>query len=71
MIYKIPITWESYKRYSVEAENIEEAIKLALKKFFSEPDEHYLEDSFQVVTEFLEEEHPNEEFDLNKIYNEL
>jgi hypothetical protein len=68
--YNIPITWESYKRYKVEAENLQDAIKLALKEFFSEPDQYYLEDSFNIATDMIEEEY-NEDFDLTKIYNEL
>ena len=42
--YKIPIVWQSYKKYEVEAEDLQSAIELALKQFLAEPDELYLED---------------------------
>lgn len=66
--YNIPIAWQSYKRIPIQAENLQEAVKLALKQFLSEPDEQYIEDSFE-VDEIIREEHPNE--NLNKIYNSL
>ena len=68
--YNIPIVWQSYKRIPVQAENLQEAVTLALKQFLSEPDELYIEDSFE-IDGFLEEEYPDEFLDLNKIYNEL
>ena len=68
--YKIPIRWESYKRIEVEADNLEDAILLALKQFLSDPDELYLEDSFEIDS-ILDEEFPDEDYDINKIYNKL
>jgi hypothetical protein len=68
--YNIPIVWQSYKRIPVEAENLQEAITLALKQFLSEPDDLYIEDSFE-IDEILGEDYPEETFDLNKIYLEL
>jgi len=68
--YEIPIIWESYKRYSVEAENLEKAVTRALKQFLSEPDEVYVDDSFS-IDEIIYEEYPNEIFDMNAIYNKL
>lgn len=64
--YNIPIVWQSYKRIPVQAENLEEAVKLALKQFLSEPDDLYIEDSFE-IDEILKDEYPDEKFDLNKI----
>lgn len=46
--YNIPITWESYKRYEVEAESLQEAAVKVVKQFLSEPDENYLEGSFNI-----------------------
>jgi hypothetical protein len=60
--YNIPIKWESYKRISVEAENLQEATEKALKIFLDEPDELYLDDSFE-IDKFVEEE-TNETFDM-------
>jgi hypothetical protein len=61
--YNIPIKWESYKRISVEAENLQEATEKALKIFLAEPDDLYLDDSFE-IDKFIEEE-TNETFDMD------
>ena len=68
--YKIPIRWESYKRIEVEADNLQSAIHLALKQFLSEPDDLYLEDSFE-IDNILEEEYPEEDYNLQQIYDNL
>ena len=70
MEYNIPIVWESYKNYKVEADNLEEAVKLALQTFFKEPDDYYLEDSFN-IDGIIKDNYLNEHFNLNKIINEL
>ncbi len=57
--YSIPITWQSYKRYDVQAENLKEAVISALNQFLSEPDETYINDSFDIDSIILEE-NPNE-----------
>ena len=61
--YNIPIKWESYKRISVEAKNLQEATEKALKIFLDEPDNLYLDDSFE-IDKFVEEE-TNETFDMD------
>ena len=61
--YKIPITWESYKRIEVEANTLQEAILKALRQFLSEPDDLYLEDSFR-IDNILEDDYPEEDYDL-------
>lgn len=68
--YNIPIVWQSYKRIPIQAENLEEAVKLALKQFLSEPDDLYIEDSFE-IDEILGDDYPDEKFDLNKILQEI
>lgn len=68
--YNIPIIWQSYKRISVQAENLEEAVKLALKQFLSEPDDLYIEDSFE-IDNMLSDDYQDEDFDLNKILQEI
>lgn len=70
MIYDIPITWQSYKNYKIEAENLEEAVELALKQFLSEPDDNYLEDSFE-VDNIIYDDYPNEDLNLSKIYSKI
>lgn len=53
--YNVPIKWESYKRIQVEAENLQEATELALKQFLSEPEDLYLDDSFEIDKVIQEE----------------
>lgn len=64
--YSIPIGWQNYKRVNVQAENLQEAVKKALKQFLSEPDEHYLGDSFEVDL-IIEDENPDETFDMRQV----
>lgn len=68
--YNILITQQSYKRYKVKVNNLEEAVELALKQFLSEPDEQYIDDSFE-IDNIIHNEVPNENFDINKIIQEL
>lgn len=68
--YNIPVLWQSYKRYSVKAESLEEAVELALKKFLKEPDDNYLDDSFE-IDDILGDDYPDEEFDLNKVLQKI
>lgn len=70
MIYDIPITWQTYKNYKIEAENLEKAVELALKQFLSEPDDNYIDDSFEVDS-MICEDYPEEKLDLNKIYYKI
>ena len=67
--YSIPIVWESYKRYNVEAENLQEAVTKALKEFLKEPDENYIDDSFSIDHD--DEGLHGESFDIHKAYSEL
>ena len=67
--YNIPIIWESYRRYKVTANTLEEAILKALKQFLSEPDDNYINDSFE-IDEIIYEE-TDEDFDIHKIYKQL
>jgi len=68
--YNIPISWESYRRVKVKANSLQEAIVLALKQFLSEPDEEYLCDSFN-IDEVLEDEYPDESYDMNDVLEGL
>ncbi len=67
--YNIPISWESYKRVKVEANSLQEAVEKALKIFLAEPDELYLEDSFE-IDPFIKEE-TGEDFDMEQVYNNI
>jgi len=69
-IYNIPVNYHSSKNYEVKAENLEEAIKQALKTFLSEPDENYLQDSFE-IDRIVEDEYQDESYDYLKILNEI
>jgi len=62
--YNIPIIYQSCKNFHVEAENLQEAVEKALKQFFSEPDEMYIEDSFEIDGIVLED---GEDFDMDKL----
>jgi len=68
--YSIPITWQSYRRYLVQAENLQEAVKIALKQFLAEPDEQYINDSFEIDS-IIDDEVSDETFDINQIIQEL
>lgn len=67
--YEIPINWMSCKYYSVEAENLEEAVTKAIKQFLSEPDDNYLSDSFEIDPNLFDE--TDEEVDMLKVYNNI
>ena len=69
--YNIPIAWQSYQRFPVEAENLQEATEKALKLFLSIPDDQYLEDSFELDHDMIEEEHPDETYDFKKTIQSL
>lgn len=68
--YDIPIRWESYERYKVTANTLEEAVLKALKQFLSEYDCRYIQDSFE-IDEIVYEEYENESFDIHRVYKKL
>lgn len=70
MIYKIPITWQSYKVYEVEAENLQEAVTKSLKQFLSEPDDNYIDDSFEIDS-IVGDDYPTEAFDVSESINKI
>jgi len=69
-IYDVPIVWQSYKNYKVKADSLEEACILALKQFLSDPDDNYIEDSFE-IDNIIFEDYPEEELNLFKIYSKI
>jgi hypothetical protein len=66
--YNIPIMWQSSKDYQVEAESLQDAVRIALKQFFSEPDENYLSDT--AIVDSVVEEY-GEGFDMNKALQDI
>lgn len=70
MRYDIPIVYQSVMTMSVEADNLEEAVTKALKEFLSIPDDNYLQDSFE-IDGILEENYPDEKYNLNNVLNNL
>lgn len=70
MIYKIPITWQGYETFEVEADSLEEAVEKGLKQFLAIPDDKYINDSFE-VDDIVRDDYPNEDFDINKIIQKL
>jgi hypothetical protein len=68
--YNIPITFQSYTIFNIEADSLQEATEKAVKTFLSIPDENYLDDSYEVDETSLQENYPTESVDVNKIkYN--
>jgi hypothetical protein len=67
--YDIPIIFQSVKTFKVGASSLQEAVTVALRSFFAEKDDYYIEDSFE-VDEIVEDRYPTETFDLDKAINE-
>jgi len=67
--YSIPIVWESYKRYDVEAENLQEAVTKALREFLKELDDNYIEDSFS-IDDIVSDEY-KEFFDIHRAFKDV
>ena len=63
--YSIPIVWESYKRYEVEAENLQEAVTKSLSIFLKEPDDNYIDNSF-TIDDIIAEDYQEEDFDIHQ-----
>ena len=63
--YSIPIVWESYKRYEVEAENLQEAVTKSLSIFLKEPDDNYIDNSF-TIDDMIAEDYQEEDFDIHQ-----
>jgi hypothetical protein len=68
--YSIPIVWQSYKKYSVQAENLQEAVTKALSEFLKEPDDTYCEDSF-IIDETIYDDYVDEDFDIDKAIQDI
>lgn len=67
--YSILIRWESDRRYPVEAENLQEAVEKAVKQFLSEPDDEYIDNSFEVDDIICDE--TGEDWDIDKLFESL
>lgn len=65
--YTIPIQWVSIKDFDVEANNLQEALQLALDNFMSIPDNNYLEDSVSFDEIGIKERYPDENFNLHDL----
>lgn len=68
--YKIPIVFQKIEYYTVDAENLQDGVEKALKEFFEKPEEGYLEDSFE-IDNIIEDDYPNEEYDVNEALQKL
>lgn len=64
--YEIPISWQSIRKYTVDANSLQEAAQKALEQFLSEPDEEYLCDSFEIDS-VIEEDYPEEDINYNSL----
>jgi hypothetical protein len=67
--YKIPILWQSCQIYEVDAEDLQEASTKAVKQFLSEPDDKYLDDSFE-IDDIVKEDY-NETYSWLKLMEDL
>lgn len=70
MIYEIPIIYQRIEKFNVEANSLHDACVKALKEFLSTPDDNYLQDSFE-LDNILEDNYPDEPFDIIQIYNDI
>ena len=68
--YKIPIIYQSCQEIEVEADSLSAAVYQALKIFLAEPDENYLINSFEIDS-IVDDEYPNEEFDIHQIMQNI
>lgn len=70
MIYKIPVYWTMFDTMEVEADSLKEAIDLAIDSL-SLPDGDYVDGSFTVEMETLNEIYPEEirQEKINEILN--
>lgn len=68
--YKIPIIYQSIETFEVEAEDLQSAVYQALKIFLSTEDNTYIEDSFEIDS-IVDDEYPDEKYDINVITNNL
>jgi len=67
--YRIPISWSSIKFYEVKAKNLQEAVNKAVKQFFSEPDQNYIEDSCEIDENIIAQY--EEDFDEDEAFEKL
>jgi|688.fasta_scaffold2839414_2 hypothetical protein len=68
--YSIPIVWESYKRFNVEAENLQEAVTKALSIFLKETDDNYIDDSFS-IDNMIADDYQEKDFDIHEAFKNL
>lgn len=65
--YKIPIIYQRCEEFEVEASSLQEAVQKALQEFLSIPDDHYIEDSFEI--DGIVEDNYNETYSIEKVFN--
>ena len=68
--YSIPINWEAYKIYHVEASNLQEAVEKAIKQFFEEPDGNYIYDSAD-IDGIVYDNYSSETLNIDEAFNKL
>lgn len=69
-IYKIPITYMSFEEFTVEAENLQDAVTKGLSEFLSIPDDKYLDNSFE-IDPIIYENYPNEKLNMSLVIEKL
>ena len=65
-LYNIPVSWEMCGWLKIEAGSLKEAIDIALSAEQGLPeDQSYVDDSFQVTPDMIEELYPDEAEHIN------
>ena len=62
MKYRIPATWQMYGWFEVEAENLQDAVDQI--EDLPLPKGSYVDDSFEIDSEMLVDDYPDEDFEL-------
>lgn len=63
-VYQIPIVYQSVITMTVEAEDLDKAVNKALNNFFAIPDENYIQDSFEIDKNYIEDYYPDESYEI-------
>lgn len=67
--YSIPIIWECYKEYEAEAETLQEAATIAVRKFREEFKDSKENITYSVAIDHFDIKYSDESLNVNKIYN--
>jgi hypothetical protein len=63
--YKIPCSWEVYGSFECQAETLQEALQKAHEGAL--PVGEYVDASFEIDVDIVEQDYPDEEFDMELV----